>query len=232
MGPYELQDFNLYYTLRFGYAPAKVAYLAWSAWRDKYRLAEIRKWLGDCGVEAVDVIEATIGERFVDERPEMLGRLQLGAMRRLEYKADAVGNFEVLGPVPASVVQLKDDALFLPGAYRFGEIGEDMFEQLLIDGVGDVPHRLAGQRLDEAPNIKPFETMMSQRDGPLANGRPQLAYDRLQADAMFVHRPEFNVSLRMIAPLFFRRLFEFFLSASRSSSLAASGWRGRGCWSE
>jgi len=45
VGPYELQDFHLYYTLRFGYAPAKVAYLAWNAWRDKYQLAEIRKWL-------------------------------------------------------------------------------------------------------------------------------------------------------------------------------------------
>ena len=36
VGPYELQDFHLYYTLRFGYAPSKVAFLAWSAWRDKY----------------------------------------------------------------------------------------------------------------------------------------------------------------------------------------------------
>ncbi len=46
VGPYELQDFNLYYTLRFGYSPAKVAFLAWHAWKGKYRLAEIRKWLG------------------------------------------------------------------------------------------------------------------------------------------------------------------------------------------
>jgi len=45
VGPYELQDFNLYYILRFGYAPAKVAFLAWHAWRGKYRLREIRKWL-------------------------------------------------------------------------------------------------------------------------------------------------------------------------------------------
>lgn len=45
IGPYELQDFHLYYTLRFGYAPSKVAFLAWSAWRDKYGLPEIRKWL-------------------------------------------------------------------------------------------------------------------------------------------------------------------------------------------
>jgi NAD+ synthase (glutamine-hydrolysing) len=46
VGPYELQDFHLYYTLRFGYAPTKVAFLCWNAWRDKYKLAEIRKWLG------------------------------------------------------------------------------------------------------------------------------------------------------------------------------------------
>ncbi len=37
IGPYALQDFTLYYVLRFGYAPAKVAFLAWSAWKDEYR---------------------------------------------------------------------------------------------------------------------------------------------------------------------------------------------------
>jgi len=46
VGPYELQDFNLYYVLRFGYAPTKIAFLAWHAWRGKYKLREIKKWLG------------------------------------------------------------------------------------------------------------------------------------------------------------------------------------------
>jgi len=47
IGPYALQDFHLYYTLRFGYTPSKIAFLAWNAWRghDGYSLAEIRKWL-------------------------------------------------------------------------------------------------------------------------------------------------------------------------------------------
>ena len=35
VGPYELQDFNLYYILRFGYSPAKVAFLSYCAWRDR-----------------------------------------------------------------------------------------------------------------------------------------------------------------------------------------------------
>jgi NAD+ synthase (glutamine-hydrolysing) len=37
IGPYELQDFFLYHVLRFGYRPAKVAYLAHEAWRDRAR---------------------------------------------------------------------------------------------------------------------------------------------------------------------------------------------------
>ena len=34
VGPYELQDFHLYYITRFGLRPSKVAFLAWHAWRD------------------------------------------------------------------------------------------------------------------------------------------------------------------------------------------------------
>jgi NAD+ synthase (glutamine-hydrolysing) len=37
IGPYELQDFHLFYTLRFGYRPSKVAFMAEHAWGDKTR---------------------------------------------------------------------------------------------------------------------------------------------------------------------------------------------------
>jgi len=65
IGPYALQDFNLYFVLyfvtRYGFVPSKIAYLSWNAWSDAqrgqwpanipeaarraYDLAEIRKWL-------------------------------------------------------------------------------------------------------------------------------------------------------------------------------------------
>ncbi len=35
IGPYELQDFTLYYTLRYGFAPTKVAFLAYCAWKNR-----------------------------------------------------------------------------------------------------------------------------------------------------------------------------------------------------
>jgi NAD+ synthase (glutamine-hydrolysing) len=61
VGPYELQDFNLFYTIRFGYLPTKIAFLAYCTWRDSakghwpempehkkhaYTLKEIKHWLG------------------------------------------------------------------------------------------------------------------------------------------------------------------------------------------
>lgn len=61
VGPYALQDFNLYYLTRYGFRPSKIAYLSWNAWRDAgagawpantpesarraYDLAEIKAWL-------------------------------------------------------------------------------------------------------------------------------------------------------------------------------------------
>jgi NAD+ synthase (glutamine-hydrolysing) len=61
VGPYALQDFNLYYLSRYGMAPSKIAFLAWTAWRDAaagawpvgipddarraYDLPEIKRWL-------------------------------------------------------------------------------------------------------------------------------------------------------------------------------------------
>ena len=60
VGPYELQDFFLFYILRFGHRPSKVAFMARHAWgdtergpwpdlipadrRNEYSLADIKHW--------------------------------------------------------------------------------------------------------------------------------------------------------------------------------------------
>jgi NAD+ synthase (glutamine-hydrolysing) len=61
VGPYSLQDFTLFYVLRYGFRPSKIAFLAWHAWSDPargdwpagfpadkrpaYSLSDIRRWL-------------------------------------------------------------------------------------------------------------------------------------------------------------------------------------------
>src|SRR3954453_18970455 len=62
VGPYALQDFSLFYTLRYGFRPSKIGFMAWHAWRDAgagawppnfpedkrnaYEVGEIHRWLG------------------------------------------------------------------------------------------------------------------------------------------------------------------------------------------
>jgi NAD+ synthase (glutamine-hydrolysing) len=61
IGPYELHDFFLFHTMRYGLPPSKVAFLCWHAWRDaeaghwpfgfpeearrQYDITTIRRWL-------------------------------------------------------------------------------------------------------------------------------------------------------------------------------------------
>jgi NAD+ synthase (glutamine-hydrolysing) len=45
VGPYELHDFFLYYHIRFGFAPAKILFLAAQAFAGKYTDTEIHRWL-------------------------------------------------------------------------------------------------------------------------------------------------------------------------------------------
>lgn len=45
VGPYELHDFFLYYTIRFAYPPAKVYRLAWKAFGSRYEKEVVLKWL-------------------------------------------------------------------------------------------------------------------------------------------------------------------------------------------
>ena len=45
VGPYELHDFFIYYSLRFGYSPTKIFFLAKKAFKDVYSEEEIKKWM-------------------------------------------------------------------------------------------------------------------------------------------------------------------------------------------
>src|SRR4029453_3328778 len=69
---------------------------------------------------------------------------------------------------------------------------------------------------------------MTERDGPLALGRPPPAQDRLQADAVFVRGPDFDRLVRLLGSRLSDGLLQLFLNASRPPGVAAAGWRGRG----
>jgi hypothetical protein len=91
-------------------------------------------------VEILDGVEVAIDKGLVDEGPQVPSWLQLGAVGRLEYELEAVGHPQVLRAMPAALSN---------------EVGQHKLEVGLGYVVGDVRHRGAHRRLDEARTYSP-----------------------------------------------------------------------------
>jgi NAD+ synthase (glutamine-hydrolysing) len=86
VGPYELQDFHLYYVSRFGYRPSKVAYLAYCAWHD----AEAGHWPDS----------VPVAERRAYDLPTIAGWLEVFLQRFFQgsqFKRSAMPNGPKVG---------------------------------------------------------------------------------------------------------------------------------------
>ena len=148
--------------------------------------------LGDGGVELGERGEMPIDDRLIHQRPEALGGLQLGAVGRQEHQADPLGDGQALGPVPAGVVEHEDDAAAAPRPGLPREGGEQRFEERLGEAGGEIPDRLAAGGLHKGGDVQPLVPVVAERDRPGADGRPNPAPDRLQADAALVLGPNLD----------------------------------------
>ena len=170
-------------------------------------------------VEVLDGLEVAVDQRLVDERPQMLGGLQLWAMGRLEHELYAVRHDKVLGAMPARIVELQHDALVRPRPPTWRSRRAPARSR---------PWRHCWRRSTpcnrsrarRSPSHRAIRAMMADRHRPLPDGSPHPACDRLQADAMLVRRP--NLIWRADAcgarP---RRCAGAFLNRARSCSVAA-----------
>jgi hypothetical protein len=145
--------------------------------------------LRDDSIQIIDRIEISVHQRLIDERPQMLGRLQLRAVGGLIDQANAVGDGKILWAVPARVVEHDDNDALAAGAGLAREGAEQFGKERLVDAVREVPHGLTARRRHERGEIKPFVAMMAERDRALADWRPDAPMDRLQAEAMLIRRP-------------------------------------------
>ena len=197
---------------------------------DFFVVRQIAASLGNDGIESVDGVEVRVGERLIDERPQVLGGLELRAVGRLVDEPDTVGNGEVLRTVPAGIVELEHDDAVAPGAGLACKGFEQLCEEGFVDPVRQIPDGLAARRRHECGDIEPFVAVMTERDWPLADRRPNSAMDRLQAEPMLVRGPDLDRLVGMFVGFFADRLAEAFLKTSASSGVADFGFFGRGDW--
>src|SRR6478672_13515855 len=99
---------------------------------------ELATALGDGSAEFVERGEMAIGDRLIHQLPEMLRGLEFGRVGRQEDEADPIGDGQVLGSMPAGIVEHEDDAALAAGAGLTGEEGEQFGEEGLGETAAEI----------------------------------------------------------------------------------------------
>jgi hypothetical protein len=169
-----------------------------------------------------------IDNRLVYQRPEMLGGLKLGRIGRQEDESYPIGDVQALGSMPARIVEHEDDAALAASAGLARKDGEQFGEEGLREAAAEIPDRLAAGRLHEGGDVEPLVAVVAEGDRPLANGRPDPAADRLQAEPVLIFRPDLDRPVGVRCLGLGDSGLKPPLKAARCSGVAARGCRGRG----
>src|SRR3954454_7461457 len=173
-------------------------------------------------------LEVLVCERLIQNRPEVLSRLELGRVRGQVGEPDPIWHGQVRRGVPAGAVEPEHDDAIPSRPGLAGKQGQERGEERLGDAVRHGPEGLARGWLHKGGDVEPLVAVVAERDGPLAFGSPDPAQDRLQANAVLVRGPDLDRRVRVLGPRLGDGLLQLFLNASRSSGVAEAGWRGRG----
>lgn len=186
--------------------------------------------LSEDGVEVIDGIEVVVSDWLVDEGPEVFGRLEFWRIGRQVDEPDAGRHIEARFGVPSGIVKHENYNALASSTGFTREVREQLLEERLVDAVREIPDGLPARRRHEDSDVEPLVAMVTERDRPLADGSPDPAMDRLQAEPMLVRRPYFDRYVGMLAGFFGECVSEVFLNASTSCGPAAFGFFGRGDW--
>ena len=100
--------------------------------------------------------------------------------------------------MPAGVVENEHDGSINASGRLAREAFEQRGEERLRHAVVHIPKCFAARWRDEGRHVKPIEAMVVRRDRALADGRPDAARHRLQAEPMFVAREDLDRPLGML----------------------------------
>lgn len=127
-----------------------------------------------------------------------------------------------LAGMPARLVQHQHNLLAWPCADRVRKGGELCLKEGDRDTCGQMPDGAARGGMDEADQIAPAVAVLDDRYRPLANRRSHPPDQRLEPNAMLIHRPQFHLGLWVSSGYRLDKRADLFLKASCSSEAAAT----------
>lgn len=140
---------------------------------------------------------------------------------------DMLRHLQLRRGVPASTIQHQHDLFLWAGTHCCSKGGQFRLKERDGDGGREVEDGATRGGLDKADQIAPLEAMLHWRERPLAVETPDLLEDRLQANAVFVDGPEFDLGVGEGGGNRLDERTEVFLKAACALASACT-WRGRG----
>jgi hypothetical protein len=169
----------------------------------------------DHQLEGGQGLKRLVCRRLVDEWPQALGRLEFRGVRRQVAKVYAHRHFEVVGAVPAGVVERQDDLLIRADAHEFGELCQGLVHQYGADRVSEKIEKPTGFRLDEAVQVAPLVPTPAQRERTVTPQSPNASHSRNEAVPSFILSPYLDFRTRVGQGYRLDRVFKgFFLKSS------------------
>ena len=146
-------------------------------------------------LQLLDRGEMLVDEHRIGERPQMLGRLEFGGIRREEEQMDMLGYPQAHTRMPAGPVEDQHDLLGRTGSGRAGKGSELGFKERNTDTGRQMKEGAPRSGMDKADEVAPDKAVLDDRYRSLANRRPHAPLDRFEPDAMFVGGPQFHARL-------------------------------------
>src|SRR5689334_23168344 len=137
----------------------------------------------------------SVDQRFIAQRPQMLGWLQLGRIRRQKEQVQTLRNGESLAGMPSGAVEHKQDLFLFAGSDGLSEVLQGERKDLHVHGGQEQPLRVSGGGVHKRIDVEPLVAMLNNSCWTLTVEHPDPTEDGLESDAMLISGPEFDRGL-------------------------------------
>lgn len=126
----------------------------------------------------------------------MLGWLKLRRIGGQEEQRDVVRHAQFHTGMPSGAVEHQHNLFVRTRAHLTRERRQLDLKERDGDGGGQMEEDAPRGRMDKADHIAPLIAVLDRRDGPMPDWRPDAAQDGLEANAMFIGRPQLDTGPR------------------------------------
>ena len=110
--------------------------------------------------EFIEIVKMAVDQGFIRQGPQMLGRLQLGRIRRQEEQVKSFRDAERLAGMPAGAIEHQHNVFLFASSYSLGEMLQGQGKDVGIHGGQEQPLGVSGRRVDKGIDVEPLIAML------------------------------------------------------------------------